>query len=193
MYRLIYEGKCFCLFVLAAGPCPCFWHRWFADQREASRFVCGGSSEAVWGNKINPRGSRLWQQVRSLLIKCQLPRWMWFVTLRRPLHTIYHMIPKGRLKALRQTKHFEPGWRFCRPCVRLSIHLLQTSNLKSSMSELIIPQTATRSLEKGACAIIIREFDWQVQGPRLMVLTQKPFDGLRARMRVLKIMLSLSN
>lgn len=150
-----------CLFTLAACLCPCFWHRWFADQREASRYVCGGSAEAVWGNKINPRGSRLWQQVRSLLIKCQLPRWMWFVTLRRPLRTIHHMISKGRLKALRQTKHFQPGWRFCRPSVRLSIRLFQTSNLESLMSEPIIPQTATRSLEKGACAII-SEFDWQV-------------------------------
>lgn len=103
--------------MLAACPCPCFWHRWFADQREASRYVCGGSAKAVWGNKINPRGSRLWQQVRSLLIKCQLPRWMWFVTLRRPLRTIHHMISKGRLKAVWQTKHFQAGWRFCRSSV----------------------------------------------------------------------------
>ncbi len=116
------EGNCCCLFMLATCPCPCFWHRWFADQREASRYVCGGSAKAVWGNKINPRGSRLWQQVRSLLIKCQLPRWMWFVTLRRPLRTIHHMISKGRLKALWQTKHFQGGWRFCHLSVSSSVH-----------------------------------------------------------------------
>lgn len=115
------EGNCCCLFMLAACPCPCFWHRWFADQREASRYVCGGSAKAVSGNKINLRGSRLWQQVRSLLIKCQLPRWMWFVTLRRPLRTIHHMISKGRLKAVWQTKHFQAWWSFSHPSVRPSI------------------------------------------------------------------------
>lgn len=116
------RGKPLLFVYLAACPCPCFWHRWFADQREASRYVCGGSAKAVWGNKINPCGSRLWQQVRSLLIKCQLPRWMWFVTLRRPLRTIHHMISKGRLKAVWQTKHFQEGWRFCHSSVYSFVH-----------------------------------------------------------------------
>lgn len=72
--------------------------------------VCGGPWESVWGNKINPRGCGSGQQVRSLLIKCQLPRWMWFITLRRPPTTIHHMTSSRRLNPGLPTTHNVSGW-----------------------------------------------------------------------------------
>lgn len=47
--------------------------------------------------KLNPNGSGSGQQFRCLLIKCQLPRWMWLTTQRAQ---IQHSISKrGTLKA----------------------------------------------------------------------------------------------